>query len=222
MKTTQYLKLERRIAVGERGGILDRWRYGRALLDAKAGRRQLPHGMVADLIKAAERAGLTLSEREIRRRVQCAEAYDSEAKVGHAVADFGTWRDLAEAGFPPVEGRGYDPDELDAEGLTDAPDSWEQLQLDIPGLKEVISVRGRKVPLVRGEDGATVADVAAYVAMCEEKHDNFGKTVEQARQSLQTMRAGCDGDDTANAVKAWEAGIDADSDCDVAMSVMTP
>lgn len=46
MKTTQYLKLEKRIAVGERGGVLDRWRYGRALLDAKAGRKQLPHGMI--------------------------------------------------------------------------------------------------------------------------------------------------------------------------------
>ncbi len=29
MKTTQYLTLERRIAIGDRGGILDRWRYGR-------------------------------------------------------------------------------------------------------------------------------------------------------------------------------------------------
>ncbi len=149
--TTPYLKLERRIAVGERGGVVDRWRYGRSLLEAKAGRKQLPHGMVAGLIKAAERAGFKLSEREIRRRVQCAETYDSEAKVGQALADFGTWSALAEAGFPPVEVDGRDPDDIEAEGLGHAPDSWEQLQLDIPGLKPILSVRGRRVALVRCE-----------------------------------------------------------------------
>ncbi|MGH8920500.1 MAG: hypothetical protein ACRD0H_19570, partial [Actinomycetes bacterium] len=140
------------------------------------------------------------------------EAYRTEADCRTAVRLRGSWTELREAGFPPVEGQGYDPDELDAEGLTDPPDSWEQLQLDIPGLKEVISVRGRKVPLVRGQGGGTVADVAAYVAMCEEKHDNFGKTVDQTRQSLQTMREGCGGDDTVNAVEAWEAGLDDDAD----------
>ncbi|MGH3871239.1 MAG: hypothetical protein ACRDSR_06910 [Pseudonocardiaceae bacterium] len=45
------------IAAGERSSIVDRWRYGRALLDMKAGRKQLPHGMVNDLIRLLNALG---------------------------------------------------------------------------------------------------------------------------------------------------------------------
>lgn len=154
-QTTQYLKLERRIATGEHGGIIERWRYGRLLLDAKTGRQRLPKGMIGDLVAAAERAGLKLSEREIQYRIQCAETYQTEVDSRSAAAAMGSWRALCDAGFPPVEAPGSDPDDLQAEGLDHAPDEWEQLQLDIPGLKPSISIRGRKVELVRGERGAT-------------------------------------------------------------------
>lgn len=212
MKTSPYLNLEKRIAADEHGGILHRWRYGRQLLEAKAGRKQLPHGLIGDLIKAAEKRGFKISEREIRYRLQCAETYRTEAEVGTACADFPTWSDLREAGFPPVQDDGTDPDELDAEGLTSAPDSWEQMQFDIPGLKSAISVGGRTVPLVKGDDGAKVADVAAYLDMCEQKHENFGKTVDRIRESLRTMRDGSGGNEQANAVEAWEAATDDQDD----------
>ena len=214
MKTTPYLKLERQIFADERGGILHRWRYGRQLMAAKVGRKQLPHGMTADLIKAAEKAGFKLSEREIRRRLQCAEAYDTEAKVGQALADFGTWSALAEAGFPPVEDD-VDPEAILAEGLAAAPDEWEQQEIDIPGLKPVLSIKGRKVPLVKGEGGATIADVEAYRDMFAEMHESFGKTLAQIEETLRTMREGAD-DDEANAVEAWEAatGLAEDQDDD--------
>ncbi len=106
------------------------------------------------------------------------------------------------ADFPAVEHEGLDPEDIEADGLADASDSWEQLQLDIPGLKQVITARGRKVPVVKGEDGATVADVAAYVDICEQQHESRGKALDKARESLQTMCEGCGGDETANVVEA--------------------
>ena len=99
-----------------------------------------------------------------------------------------------------------------ASGLANAADAWEELELDIPGLKPVISVRGRKIPVIKGEDGATVADVAAYLAMCVQMHENFGKTVEQIEASLKTMRE--HGDESSNALEAWEAAIDDDMPTD--------
>lgn len=204
MKTQPYLNLERRILNDEKGGVFHRWQYGRQLLEAKAGRAQLPHGMAQDLVTSAEKRGLKLSEREIQYRVRCAETYETEAEVRSAAADFGSWRALCDAGFPAVQLE-IDPEEIAAEGLADAPDSWEQMQLDIPGLKEEIAgVDGQRVKLVKGEGGGTIADVAAYLEMCEEKHENFGKTIEHIRESLRTMREGAD-DEGANAVEAWEA-----------------
>lgn len=120
------------------------------------------------------------------------------------MTDFGPWRELVSAGFPSVEHAGLDVEVEELGG--DEP--WEQPQLDIPGLKPVITAHGRKVPVVKGDDGATVADVAAYVDMCEQQHESRGKTLDKARESLATMREGCAGDETANAVEAWEAGID--------------
>src|SRR6266498_1203192 len=120
MARSVYLKLESRILRDEQGGILDRWKYGRECLTHKKGRQQLPHGFIADRLAEAERAGLKLSEREIQRRVRCAEVYDSEAKVRQALADFGSWSALAEP---------------------------EQLALDIPGFKPILKINGRKVQL---------------------------------------------------------------------------
>lgn len=198
MSRSPYLALEQRIAADEGRGVIHRWRYGRKLLEAKAGRQQLPHGMSADLVAAAAKAGLKLSEREIRRRVQCAEAYASEAEVGQALADFGTWSALAEAGFPSVE--------VDEPGeqllLPDATDDFEQLTL-IPGLSTTLKVRGREIPLAE----ATVADVAAYHDMYVQIHENYGKRLALIAAALEAMRDGCD-DDDANAVEAWKRGTE--------------
>lgn len=199
------LALEQRIAADERGGILHRWQYGRELLKAKVGRKQLPHGMLGDLVAAAERAGIKVSEREIRRRVALAEAYDSEAKVGQALADFGTWSALAEAGFPAV--RSTEPEDLEAAGVsTAAPDAFEQLSL-IPGFAATLTVGGRKVPLQR----ATVADVKTYEDMYRQIHENYGKRLALIEAARELMVAGSGGDDTDNAVEAWHRGLEAAS-----------
>jgi len=99
-----YLLIEERIAADKRGSILHRWRYGRELLKAKAGRQRLPKGFTASLMAEAERAGLKgLSDREIQYRMAFASAYPTERHSRTAVRLFGTWTELRDAGFPPVD-----------------------------------------------------------------------------------------------------------------------
>ena len=52
---------------------------------------------------AAKRAGLKLSAQEIRRRLQCARTYPTEAQIRQALADFRTWE---EAPTTPISLRG--------------------------------------------------------------------------------------------------------------------
>src|SRR6266545_761754 len=155
MARSVYLKLETRILRDEQGGILDCWKYGRECLTHKKGRQQLPHGFIADRLAEAERAGLKLSEREIRRRVQCAEVYDSEAKVGQALADFGSWSALAEAGFPvaEVDEPDLEPDDLRDIGESDPLAEPEQLALDIPGFKPILQIDATVETMLDGCDG---------------------------------------------------------------------
>jgi hypothetical protein len=193
-----YLALEAKIAAGARGDAIYRWRFGRQLVKDKAGRQQLPHGLAADLIAAATRAGYKLSEREIRYRLACAEVYSSEAEVGTAVQTFGSWTALRDAGFPPVQST--DLEDLEAAGIpTGPPDAFEQLTL-IPGMPDELKIRGRKIPLA----AATVADAKAYRDMYRDMHESFGKTLAQVEMSVEAMVDGSDGDDTANAVEAWK------------------
>src|SRR6266540_1006955 len=106
MKTSQYVQQEKAIAAADSGGIRQRWLYGLRLLrdpEAMASQKSLRHGVAALLIAAAQKRGLTLSEREIQRRLQCARAYPTEAQIRHAVSGFETWHDLVAAGFPPFE-----------------------------------------------------------------------------------------------------------------------
>jgi len=41
-----------------------------------------------------------LSAREIRYRIQCARAYPTEKEFGNAIAEFQSWRDLADPERP--------------------------------------------------------------------------------------------------------------------------
>ena len=116
MRNTGYLTLEKHIAASDTGGILERWRYGQRLRhDSKRtiqGER-LKKGVLAELIGIAAKCGAKLSEREIRYRIQAAKAYQTEAEIRHAGAEFGDWTSLRSAGFPPVEttdpGEPWDP-----------------------------------------------------------------------------------------------------------------
>lgn len=194
-RPSEFLKLERRIATDEHGGVLHRWRYGRELLKAKAGRKQLPHGLVGDLVKAAADAGLRISEREVRYRLTCAEVYASEAEVGTAVQTFGSWTALRDAGFPPVE-----VEQADLLVELEAPDEWEQLSL-IPGLAPTLKVGGRRIALA----DATVADIRAYRDMYAQVHENYGKRLALIEAALRAMLDGSR-DENENAVDAWKRG----------------
>jgi hypothetical protein len=200
----EFLRLEKRIAAGERGGVVERWRYGRRLLDAKAGRQRLPKGFIGDRVAEADRAGLRLTAREIQYRITLAEAYPTETHTRTAVRLFGSWTALREAGFPPVvvDESDLEPDEVEEAVSAAAPDEFEQLSL-IPGLGPVIKAGVRRVPL----DEATIADVRAYRDMYAQIHDNYGKRLALIEAALAAMAAGSGGDDAANAVQAWQRGV---------------
>lgn len=201
-KQSPYLKLEKSIAADERGGIMHRWNYGRELMKAKVGRKQLPHGLTTELIVDATRAGLKLSEREIQRRIKCASVYGSEAEVRQALADFGSWSALAEAGFPAVEVPESDEiDDMEEVGVN-SPDVFEPPLFEIPGFKPVLRINGRKVDLA----DATVAQAVAYRDMCKDMHESFGRTVAQIEATVSVMLAGAGGDLEANALEAFKRG----------------
>lgn len=126
MRYSGYRSMEKKIAASDSGGIFERWKYGHALLadpDKTTENGNLRHGVLAKLIGAAAKADVKLSEREVRYRIQCARAYQTEAEIGTAGADFEDWTSLREAGFPPVEApegaEPYDP-RTDAQKLRDA------------------------------------------------------------------------------------------------------
>lgn len=116
MKTARYGKIDREIASHDGGGIWERWRYGRLLLvddTATTPAGNLQHGVLARLILAAERHGLKVNEREIRRRLQCARTYPTRSQIGQLLTDFRTWDEVINSDWPEYpadEGeRPYDP-----------------------------------------------------------------------------------------------------------------
>lgn len=155
MRHYKYKKLERTIAASDGRAIYERWRYGRQLLCDEtvittAG--NLRHGVLDRLIAAAKSAGFTLSEREIQYRLKCARAYQTEAEIRRASADFRYWWDLIKAGFPPVEkpeegtaeAEPYDPRWTD-ERIRDNDRALrtareERLQLLLPGFHRMMTL----------------------------------------------------------------------------------
>jgi len=106
MKLTQYTTREGQIRTADSGGIRQRWLWGLRLLAdpekiAPAG--GLKHGVTDALIQAATKRGYKLSAREIQYRLQIARAYPTEGQIRNAIADFETWFDLIQAGFPAYE-----------------------------------------------------------------------------------------------------------------------
>lgn len=212
-KATEYVKLARKIASDERGGVEHRYEYGSQLLAARAGRERLPKGFLADRIAEIDRAGLPkVNERELQRWMKFAEVYPTKAHRRHAMTLMGSWFEIVQQGFPEVEidPSEIEPDELDEVGIsTKSPDAWEQLTL-IPGLAPTLKVKGREVPL----EDATVSDVEAYAEMYRQIHANYAKRLALIEQALSAMRDGSS-DPEANAVDAWRRGIAAAiNDCE--------
>lgn len=106
MRYARYLRLEKYILASDTGAILERWKYGRRLLEdetATTPNGNLRHGVLAKLTGQATARGYKLPEREIQRRLQCARTYPAEAQIRRAIDRFGVWSALYDAAFPPVE-----------------------------------------------------------------------------------------------------------------------
>lgn len=152
MKTTQYVRQEKAIAVADSGGIRQRWIWGLRLLrdaEAMSSPKSLKNGVVDQLVAAAKSAGLKLSEREIRYRLQCARAYPTEAQFRHVESEFEDWSALRAEGFPArevpesgVPAEQFEPDATSplAAGSTSFDTSWYAAQ---EGLIQAATVNDR-------------------------------------------------------------------------------
>lgn len=114
--TSPYRRIEKAIAAADAGTVWERWLYGRRLLcdpSATTPDGELRPGKMAELIEAAHRAGVHLTEDEIRARLEAARAYPCESQIRRARAVFGAWDALTEAGLPECEAEPgelpYDP-----------------------------------------------------------------------------------------------------------------
>lgn len=192
MKTTQYVQQEKAIAAADSGGIRHRWLWGlRLLRDPDAiskGGGGLKHGVAATLIAAAAKRGLKLSDREIRRRLQCARAYGTEAEIGHAVADFKTWRDLADANFPAYKSDANEP-------LADHRTPEEVRHDRARQLADMVDPQGALFPLSLFEPAtATLKDLAEYTDEQEGITARFAAHDAKRRAYLNSLIQAADGD----------------------------
>lgn len=192
MKVTQYLRIERAISAAATSDIRERWFWGlRLIRDADAfalGSSQLKPGRADELIRAAKAAGMTLSEREIRYRVQCARAYPTDSQIRHACAEFEDWSSLRAAGFPEFE-----PDEgdLPADHRTD-----KERQADhARALTDLLGEQGTLFPLRDFEPNETPLKVLeAYADEMSELTARFALRDRLRREYLNQLVAAADGD----------------------------
>ena len=207
MKITQYVRAETTIVNADGGGIRQRWLYGlRLLRDPQAMSQNgnggdavsLRHGVTEQLIAAAEKHGLKLGDREIRRRLQCARAYPTESQIGHAVTDFGTWHDLVAAGFPAYE---PEPEEPPADYRTQAEREHahaRQMLLDV-------GQQGLLFPLEEFEPTeVTLRELLTYADEQDEITERFAKRGRERRAYLKELLVAVDYD--ANAI--WQDAHD--------------
>jgi len=201
INTTQYLRQEA-IATSDTRTIEGRWMYGLRLLhDPRAfapGSSQLRPGVSEDLVATAKAAGLKLSEREIRYRMECARAYSSEAQIRHACAEFPDWVALRSAGFPPVE---VAPDEPPADWRTDAERRHDQAA----ALIALIGNQGALFSLRDFEPTtSTLSDLTAYADEQDQLTDRFVAHGRKRRQYLDQLVAAAAGDLTMTWIEAHE------------------
>jgi hypothetical protein len=202
VKLAKYTSGEKRIARTEGSGIVERWRWGRTLLTdtekiTPAG--NLKHGVLPALIAAAQAKGLKLSEREIQLRMGCARAYSTEAEIRTAGADFGSWTELRDAGFPTVElPPGTAPD-----------DATDWAQDELAGLPAYISVAGIRMLTIQ----APISAAISYHEEMEQMTLNFvARDAERASLIAELVEA-AEGDVTmsiGDALKAARGDTDTD------------
>jgi hypothetical protein len=202
MKTSQYVRQEKAIAAADRGGIRERWLWGlRLLRDPEAfapGSSQLKPGRADELVKTATVSGLKLSEREIRRRLQCARTYPTEAEFGQALAEFGSWFDLAGANFPTYEAPEGEPP---ADHRTEAEREHDRAR----ALLDLIGEQGSLFPLSQFEPVITpLKDLVDYADQMEDLTGRFVERDKKRRAYLNKLVEAADEDLSMT----WQAAHD--------------
>jgi hypothetical protein len=200
----RYLREEKYITAQDAGGIRKRWEYGRRLLmDGKATtpNGNLRNGVLDALIGNATQSGYELSRREIQRRLQCGNAYQTEAELRQVLAQFATWDDLHRANFPPLEmpcdGEPFDPRDAD-ERDRDAGNAGRRLLDHQDGFD---SVCAEFWPTDTYGPLSTLAELAKYAGEMRELTERFLRRDEERERHLQALISAVDGDMSAT----WEA-----------------
>jgi len=192
MKVTQYLRIERAIAAAAANDIRERWLWGlRLLRDPDAfspGSTQLKPGRADELVRAAKAAGLKLTDREIRYRLQCARAYPAESQIRNAGAEFEDWTSLRAAGFPPFESEAGEPP---ADHRTDV----ERQRDHARALTDILGEQAALFPLADFEPTETpLKDLKAYAEEMAELTARFRKRDDERREYLEALIDAADGD----------------------------
>jgi hypothetical protein len=195
MKYTRYLRLERAIAASDRGGIIERWRWGtRVLNDPKmvTPNGNLRHGKLAELTAEAKADGHDAAQREFQRRLQCARAYRSDAEIRRAADTFPNWSDLYDAGFPPVQvpldadTEPFDPRDPD-EKRRDAARDLAQRSQEAAGQLALF-------PDDRYGELSTLAELAKYATEMAEITERFARKDRERADYLKSLIDAVDGD----------------------------
>lgn len=191
MKTTQYVAQEKAIARADSGGIRERWLWGLRLLrdvEAMSSEKSLKHGVADQLITVTTGRGLKLSAREIRYRLQCARTYPTEAEIGNAIADFETWFDLIQAGFPTYDAPS---DEPPADHRTET----EREHARARALLDLIGEQGSFFPASRFEPTSTpLKDLVSYTEEMEDLTARFLERDKARRAYLDSLVEAADND----------------------------
>jgi hypothetical protein len=193
MRTAQYLTAEKQIVAADGGGIWERWRYGLRLLAdpeyiSNGNGGGLQHGSADRLIAAAQAKGLTLSQRELQNRLQCARTYRTESQMRNIISRFATWFALVQARFPAIEG---DPDEPPADYRT----ATERRHAMAQQLMLSVGDQGRLFPPDDFEPAeSTLKELLAYADEQDEITARFAKVGRERRKYLTTLSQAVDYD----------------------------
>jgi hypothetical protein len=191
MRTTQYVRQERAIAVADKGGIRERWMWGLRLLrdpEAMSSEKSLKHGVTDELIAAATARDFKLSAREIQYRLQCARAYPTEAEIRKVLADFETWWDLIQANFPAYEAP---KDEPPADHRTEP----ERRAARGRALLDAVGDQGTLFPLDEFEPSdSTLKELQEYAVEMQELTARFAERDRKRRTYLDQLIRAADGD----------------------------
>ena len=209
MKYSAYLRLERAIAASDRGAILERWRFGTRILNDPqmvTPKGHLRHGKLSQLIDDAKADGITLTEQEIQRRLQCARAYQTEAEIRESAHGFKNWDDLARAAFPPVQvplgsdTEPYDPRDPD-EKRRDAARELARRGQESAGQLSLF-------PDDTYGEMSTLAELAKYAAEMAQMTDRYARRDQERGEYLKALIDAVNGDMS----KTWgdaQAALDA-------------